>query len=68
MAEGCKAFEAENPFVMLTRVLQRALILPLLLYYGRQTAATFRPGADTGAAVGIVGSGANLLQYLQPRV
>lgn len=34
MAEGCKAFEADNPFVMLTRVLRRALILPLLLYYG----------------------------------
>lgn len=70
MAEGCKAFEADNPFVMLTRVLERARWSSCsYCITGGIRELPFRPGAVTGAAVSVVGSGANLLQYLSaPRL
>lgn len=64
MAEGCKAFEADNPFVMITHVFQCARWSSLsYCIMGSRRQLPLGP-AWLWAAVGIVGSAANLLQYL----
>lgn len=64
MAEGCKAFEADNPFVMITHVFQCARWSSLsYCIMGSRRQLPLGP-AWLWAAVGIVGSAANLPQYL----